>query len=178
MPDPACSESTLSAEAEEPPQRNAERSLYPPEFEVGQGYPTAADVVVNRSDDEKGLGVYAARRFPRGHRICRISGVITHEIKQHTLQITPSSHLHDPWFTGYLLHSCDPNVFLDILRFELWALKDIEIGEALSMDYASTEDVLFKQFPCLCGAGNCRKWITGRREAPDELMRAAWGRGA
>jgi hypothetical protein len=62
---------------------------------------------------------------------------------------------------------------LDILRFELWALKDIEVGEALSMDYASTEDVLFKQFPCLCGAGNCRGWITGRREAPDVALMAA-----
>jgi SET domain-containing protein len=49
-------------------------------------------------------------------------------------------------------------------RFELWAMKDILPGQALTMDYASTEDYLFKQFPCLCGAPNCRKWITGRRE--------------
>jgi hypothetical protein len=163
---------SAAPEAEEPPQ-SAPRSLYPPEFEAVDGYPTTADVVVNRTDERKGLGIYALRRFERGHRICRISGVISHEIRQHTLQITPSSHLHDPWFTGYLLHSCDPNVFLDILRFELWALKDIEVGEALSMDYASTEDVLFKQFPCLCGAGNCRGWITGRREAPDAALMAA-----
>jgi hypothetical protein len=32
------------------------------------------------------------------------------------------------------------------------------------MDYAETEDVLFKQFPCSCAAPNCRGWITGRRE--------------
>jgi hypothetical protein len=32
------------------------------------------------------------------------------------------------------------------------------------MDYASTEDILFKQFPCLCGTPNCRFWISGRKE--------------
>jgi hypothetical protein len=32
------------------------------------------------------------------------------------------------------------------------------------MDYAETEDVLFKQFPCFCGSPNCRLWITGRKE--------------
>ena len=34
----------------------------------------------------------------------------------------------------------------------------------LTIDYAATEDVLYRQFPCTCGATNCRKWITGRRE--------------
>jgi hypothetical protein len=32
------------------------------------------------------------------------------------------------------------------------------------MDYAETEDTLFKQFPCSCGSSNCRGWITGRKE--------------
>jgi hypothetical protein len=36
----------------------------------------------------------------------------------------------------------------------------------LTMDYAQTEDVLYRQFPCSCGAENCRGWITGRKEAP------------
>jgi len=140
------------------------RSLYPEAFMLGEGYPSDADFTVSRREDGKGLGVYARRGFARGYRICRISGTIVHEVLQHTLQISPSSHLYDPYFTGYLLHSCDPNCFLDMARFELWAIKDILPGEALTMDYASTEDTLFKQFPCLCGAPNCRGWITGRRE--------------
>ncbi|HYC04680.1 MAG TPA: SET domain-containing protein-lysine N-methyltransferase [Azospirillaceae bacterium] len=142
----------------------AGRSLYPDAFMLGEGYPTEEDFVVARQEDGKGLGVYTKRAFPRGYRICLISGVVVHEVMQHTLQISPDSHLYDPYFTGFLLHSCDPNCFLDMARFELWAIKDIAPGEALTMDYASTEDVLFKQFPCLCGAPNCRKWISGRRE--------------
>lgn len=140
------------------------RCLYPDLFMVGDGYPTEDDFTVTRQEDGKGLGVYARRLFGRGYRVCRISGTVVHQVMQHTLQISPDSHLYDPYFTGFLLHSCDPNCFLDMQRFELWAIKDIHPGEALTMDYASTEDILFKQFPCLCGAPNCRKWITGRRE--------------
>lgn len=142
------------------------RPLYPAEFRLGAGYPTDADCIVHRQDAGKGLGVYARRSFQRGQLICRISGSITHEVMQHSLQISPGMHLYDPFFTGYLLHACDPNCLLDMQRFELWALKDIAPGEAMTMDYASTEDVLFKQFRCLCGSANCRGWITGRREAP------------
>jgi hypothetical protein len=139
-------------------------SVYPAHFMVGDGYPTEDDFVVARQELGKGYGVYARRAFQRGYRVCRISGMIVHEVMQHTLQISTDAHLYDPYFTGFLLHACDPNVFLDMGRFELWAMKDILPGQALTMDYASTEDYLFKQFPCLCGAPNCRKWITGRRE--------------
>ena len=55
-------------------------------------------------------------------------------------------------------------IYLDMNEFEVWALRDIEAGHALTMDYASTEDILFRQFPCLCGTPNCRNWITGRKE--------------
>ncbi len=139
-------------------------SVYPTHFMVGDGYPTEDDFMVARQELGKGFGVYARRPFQRGYRVCRISGTIVHNVMQHTLQISVDAHLYDPYFTGFLLHSCDPNVFLDMDRFELWAMKDILPGQALTMDYASTEDFLFKQFPCLCGAPSCRKWITGRRE--------------
>jgi hypothetical protein len=56
-------------------------------------------------------------------------------------------------------------------KLEVWALQDIEKGEALTMDYAQTEDKLFKQFPCSCGAINCRKWVTGRKESINETGR-------
>jgi len=139
-------------------------SVYPAHFMVGAGYPSEDDFVVARQELGKGYGVYARRAFQRGYRVCRISGTIVHDVMQHTLQISSDAHLYDPYFTGFLLHACDPNVFLDMGRFELWAMKDILPGQALTMDYASTEDYLFKQFPCLCGAPNCRRWITGRRE--------------
>jgi uncharacterized protein len=144
--------------------------LYPDGFVQGEGYPTEADCVILPGETGKGMGVYAVRTFSRGQRICRISGSINHEVRQHTLQISAGVHLFDPYFSGYLLHSCDPNCLLDMQRFELWALRDIAPGDAITMDYVSTEDVLFKQFRCLCGSANCRGWITGRREAPHDRI--------
>lgn len=147
-----------------PPAPETARPLYPNAFALGEGYPTEADCIILRQEAGKGQGVYAVRAFKAGQRIARVSGSISHAVMQHTLQISSGVHLYDPYFSGYLLHSCDPNCRLDMQRFELLALRDIAPGEPMVIDYAYTEDVLFKQFPCLCGAPNCRGWIIGRRE--------------
>ena len=41
----------------------------------------------------------------------------------------------------------------------------VRAGGLLTIDYAATEDVLYRQFACGCGAAACRRWITGRAEA-------------
>ena len=140
--------------------------IYPKEYglDPNDGYPRKSDFTVCRRETGKGAGVYTKKDIKRGELVARITGNIVPKICQHTLQITPTTHLYDPHFTGYLLHSCSPNVHLDMTEFELWALRDIDAGQALTMDYASTEDILFRQFPCLCGTPNCRFWITGRKE--------------
>lgn len=139
--------------------------IYPYEIEKPTGYPTRKDFFVSKTGDEKGSGLYSRRAFKKGELMARFTGEVLEEVRLHTLQISPTKHLHDPHFVGYLLHSCDPNVALDMQTLTMWALKNIEAGEALTMDYTSTEDVLYRQFPCLCNAENCRQWITGRLEA-------------
>lgn len=139
--------------------------LYPfGDLDPANGYPTIADFEIVHTEDGRGMGVRARRSFRRGDLLCRVSGLVVAERRLHTLQITATSHLYDPHFCGLLLHSCDPNVFLDMDDFELWALKHIAAGEMLLMDYAATEDVLMRQFACRCGAPNCRGWITGAKE--------------
>jgi hypothetical protein len=46
----------------------------------------------------------------------------------------------------------------------VYAIKPIQSGDYLYMDYAQTEDVLYKQFECSCASSNCRGWITGSKE--------------
>ncbi len=130
------------------------------------GHPTADRFEVRGSGDGRGAGLVALAAYRRGSLMARFSGVIRHGIALHTLQISDRVHLYDPWFLGMLLHSCSPNVQLDMQAFEMWAARDIAAGEWLTMDYASTEDRLFRQFPCQCGAAACRGWITGRKEVP------------
>jgi SET domain-containing protein len=122
------------------------------------------DFVVEDRNDGRGVGVYALRRFVRGDLIARISGEIVFEHRLHTLQLDDRRHLYDPSFTGRLLHSCEPNAVIYPQLREVRALFDIESGEAVTVDYAHTEDRLVRQFACGCGSANCRRWITGRRE--------------
>jgi hypothetical protein len=123
--------------------------------------------VVEEREAGKGKAVYTNESFGRGNLVSRFGGTVLPYRTQHTLQINNGLHLLDLSFLGFLAHSCSPNVFVDMVNFELWALEDIEAGSALTMDYASTEDILFKQFRCLCGAPNCRKIVTGRKELVD-----------
>ena len=46
------------------------------------------------------------------------------------------------------------------------ALQHIPANTFLYMDYAQTEEILYKQFPCSCGSDMCRGWITGSLEVP------------
>ncbi|MCG8473515.1 MAG: SET domain-containing protein-lysine N-methyltransferase [Desulfobacterales bacterium] len=141
------------------------QQIYPLEIhEESSDYPTRQDFFVSKAGDEKGFGLFTRRLFQKGEQMARFTGEVLNEIKLHTLQISPSKHLYDPHFVGYLLHSCDPNVELNMKTLTMRALKDIAPGEALTMDYASTEDVLYRQFACACKARKCRQWITGRLE--------------
>ncbi|MCW8863046.1 MAG: SET domain-containing protein-lysine N-methyltransferase [Rhodospirillales bacterium] len=141
----------------------ADSLLYPADFPYAELMPRHSQFEVF-SEGAIGRGVRARVDFERGTVMAQFAGHMTSVIMQHTLQVTPTSHVHDPYFIGLLTHSCGPNTFLDMARLEVLALEDISAGTILTVDYATTEDVLFRQFPCHCGSSNCRRWVTGRRE--------------
>eukprot|EP00438_Fugacium_kawagutii_P027767 Skav220622 [mRNA] locus=scaffold112:95519:96066:+ [translate_table: standard] len=62
---------------------------------------------------------------------------------------------------GKVLHSCEPNSRCDVWSRQFHAVLPIQAGELVTMDYASTEPRLFRDFVCQCGAKNCRGEITG-----------------
>ncbi len=151
------------------PTSEERQLIYPfSELDATEAYPGLEEFQVVLSEDGRGAGVRARYGFRRGQMIARVTGHLVPRRALHTLQITPNVHLFDPHFTGLFLHACNPNVFLDMREFEVWALRDIEAGEFITMDYSVTEDILSRQFRCLCGAPECRTWITGRREAINE----------
>lgn len=136
--------------------------LYPARFGTDSLFPQSSDFSVVFKDDSTGLGVVTYRSFKKGDVIAKMAGEVVEDIRQHTLQISPTEHLFDPHFSGYFLHSCAPNISLNMKTMTVTALTDIPEGAYLYMDYAETEDHLFKQFPCSCGADTCRGWIGGR----------------
>ena len=136
--------------------------LYPARFGTDSLFPRSSDFSVVFKDSSTGLGVITFRSFKKGEVIAKMAGEVVEDIRQHTLQISSTEHLFDPHFSGYFLHSCAPNISLNMKTMTVTALTDIPEGAYLYMDYAETEDHLFKQFPCSCGADTCRGWIGGR----------------
>ncbi len=57
-------------------------------------------------------------------------------------------------------HSCDPNIGVRG-QIVFVALRDIQAGEELTHDWATTDDDDY-EMACQCGAPNCRKVITGQ----------------
>ncbi|MCW8982929.1 MAG: SET domain-containing protein-lysine N-methyltransferase [Gammaproteobacteria bacterium] len=136
--------------------------LYPPKFGNDPLFPQEQDFRVMFKDNTSGQGVFTFRAFAKGEIIAKMAGEVIEEIRQHTLQINETQHLFDRHFSGYFLHACDPNISLNMEEMTVTALKDIPANSWLFMDYAETEDHLFKQFPCSCGSYNCRGWIGGK----------------
>ena len=61
--------------------------------------------------------------------------------------------------THYINHSCEPNAYMKILYGHIIfiALRDIEPGEEITIDYESTLHSNNKR--CICGARSCRGTI-------------------
>ena len=151
--------------------------LYPfKTLRVDQGYPSTEQFQIVH-DAEGIAGIIARVGFDSRVRIARVSGYAVSEQRPHTLQLSPRIHLYDAWFCGLLQHSCSPNVFLDATYLELWSVQPIPAGTALTVDYATTEDALSRQFACHCGELNCLGWITGSKEplnAEGQAFMAWW----
>lgn len=131
------------------------------------GFPNTEDFQIINNIQGEPIAVAALREFPRLSRICRVSGHLLPYRCRHTRQMAPGIHVYDPRFCGLLNHACDPNAFLDMSELWLWALKDIRKGDRLTLDFATTEDRLQRQFACRCGCPCCRGWITGYDESPN-----------
>jgi hypothetical protein len=140
--------------------------IYPDHLPEIPDEPHAEDFRVVQVDENRGLGVLVLRAFKAGDVLFRMNGVLTEEMTLHSLQMDDRWHLDDPDFAGRVSHCCDPNSRLDPTTRLFTALKDIEAGDLLTMDYDETEDVLFRGFNCSCGAESCRGYIAGRSATP------------
>lgn len=120
-------------------------------------------------------GVFTTQYLPLGTLIMRLGGYLYHVSQRQSQDITPSTTtplseeviLAEPYcghkdISDYLNHSCNPNIgFQDAIS--LIAIRDIQAGEELLIDYAYWEcDATWKlKTICNCGNPNCRKAVTG-----------------
>ncbi len=86
------------------------------------------------------------------------------EIQDHrtwrTLQVDESRHLRNE-FLNFVDHSCAPNALLDVDRLALMAIRNIDVGEAITFFYPGSEVELSQEFDCRCGSNECLRLING-----------------
>jgi len=121
----------------------------------------------------EGTGLFALENIKKGEKVIKEQGIIVsnkvidliEEIGLHTeLCINWNTYLlHAPLDknqSGYLNHSCDPNIGMLTDR-EMIAIKDIKINEEIVIDYGFFETDKDWKMQCNCNSKNCRKIITG-----------------
>lgn len=140
--------------------------IYPESYGDSPEYPTTETVQVCGVDG-KGEGVITLRDIPEGGIAFRFTGPVLPYQTLFTLQLTESLFVEDPFVMGKSLHSCEPNCKADMTTLTFIALRDIKAGELLTIDYEDTEDHLYRDFQCGCGAATCRGLISGRKSTKE-----------
>lgn len=128
-----------------------------------------------RESSIHGTGLFALAPIAKGEVVCVKGGYI---FNRHTLQVMPEWYraaeiqIADDLFIGpvnedersgsmiFSNHSCEPNIGVQG-QIVFVAMRDIEAGEELTHDWATTDDDDY-EMACRCGATNCRKVITGQ----------------
>lgn len=140
------------------------------------------NVILSRSKIQ-GLGLFASKDFDKSTMIIEYIGeLIRNEVGNRREKLYQARHnsiymfrlnedsIIDATVNGglarYINHSCNPNCVAETLsldcgtRIIITTRQVIERGDELTYDYKfDFEDNKEERIPCLCGAGNCRKWM-------------------
>jgi uncharacterized protein len=130
--------------------------------------------------EKGGLGIYARQSIPEGEMVMIWGGrIITEaefdqvpeENRRSIVQVEEDLYIvtpGDPEPVDYINHSCNANVGMRG-QVVLAAMRTIGAGEEVCFDYAMTDGSPYDEFECVCGAPNCRGWITGNDWKRPEL---------
>ena len=138
-----------------------ELRFYPEHYPVMMNEPLKSHFIILESPESIHKGLLSLVSFEPEDLIAQCAGVSLSFQTLHSLQYNEDHFLHDPFFSGYLLHSCDPNAELNMRTFTLHAIKSIKPFQLITIDYEKTEAQLYQGFHCSCGSENCKGWIEG-----------------
>src|ERR1700722_15545894 len=141
--------------------------------------------VVTRNSSIHGTGLFSTRKIARGELILELGGFLfsIEEVRTRLARPESLTGLSDDWYLGspisypsdideFLNHSCDPNLWLED-QVRIAARRSIDVGEELTIDYATFEidDNWRMPSPCNCGAVICREEVSGRDWRNETLQR-------
>jgi hypothetical protein len=135
---------------------------------------------VHATGDRGGHTVVAQADIAKGELIVVWSGKLVDggellslppTVRRYSLQVEDNHYLvslSDCEPPDYVNHSCDPNAGLSG-QIALVAMRDIRAGEEITYDYAMSDGSSYDEFPCGCGAAECRGRVTGEDWKRSEL---------
>jgi uncharacterized protein len=131
--------------------------------------------------DKGGCGVFAREPIKQGELLCLWGGRVIAEdeidynmpnLTQRVLQIDDNLYFLTPEIlepSDCFNHSCEPNAGFTG-QIGLIAMRAIEVGEEICMDYAMCDSKPYDEFDCYCGSANCRGRVTGNDWENHELQ--------
>ena len=119
----------------------------------------------------KGSGSFAISKISKGEIVASFGGNVidqSHLAKYSDDRVSRSLQLNSDTYLlsgsipepgDMINHSCEPNCGIAGTS-SVEALRDIEIGEEITFDYAMTDSSKYDEFICACEKSGCRKKIT------------------
>lgn len=126
----------------------------------------------------EGNGLAATAVIPAGEIVARLGGRIVADRELtlllaaagrqggssyvDTITVDDDAHLvlPDGEAVHFLNHSCDPNVW-HVDAFTIAARRHVDVGEELTIDYATHSGLSTFRMDCSCGSPRCRAVVTG-----------------
>lgn len=133
----------------------------------------SAKCSVRLAQEKGGYAVFATEPIAKGELLVTWSGTLVDGAKletlpeafrRHSLQVEDDLFLvslTDSEPADYVNHSCNPNAGLSG-QISLVAMRDIGPGEEITYDYAMSDGSDYDEFPCSCGAPQCRGHVGGK----------------
>ncbi len=131
--------------------------------------------------EKGGCGIFAREQIRKGELILLWGGRVVRRdeidpnmqnLTQRVLQIDEGLYLLTPEDlepADCLNHSCRPNAGFSG-QIGLVAMRDIESGEEICVDYAMCDSEPYDEFDCYCGMPECRHRVTGDDWQDPELQ--------
>jgi uncharacterized protein len=125
-----------------------------------------------------GRGVFTDEPVPAETLIIRFTGpFLCHAettARTYALQIGPDLYIGASGGPDdFINHSCEPNAGLRIegTIADLYSIRDIQAGEEILFDYATTLDEDDFTMACQCGSPSCRKVIGDAKYLPENVWK-------
>ena len=122
--------------------------------------------------DRKGSGSFVVSKILKGEMVASFGGNVIDQREltnysadrvSRSLQLNSNTYLlsgNNPEAGDMINHSCEPNCGIAGTS-SVQAIREIEIDEELTFDYAMSDSSQYDEFICACGKEICREKITG-----------------